>query len=113
MYECSILIWQKSTLKKRGEIDAIPDNAYKHLALCFVITDSDFYCLTVLSFQLLICTNVLYFTNHLVGNNTEVVGKVFSGIKQARLMDICNSISLYFITVILVFQCPIFKEFSN
>lgn len=38
MYECSILIWQKTTLKKRGEIDAIPDNAYKHLALCFVIT---------------------------------------------------------------------------
>lgn len=40
MYECSnqILIWQKTTLKKRGEIDAIPDNAYKHIALCFVIT---------------------------------------------------------------------------
>lgn len=38
MYECSILIWQKTTLKKRREIDAIPDNAYKHLALCFVIT---------------------------------------------------------------------------
>lgn len=64
--------------------------------LCnYLLIHADFYCLTVLSFQLLICENVLYFTNHLVGNNTEIEGEVFSGIKQAILMYICNSISLY------------------
>lgn len=86
------------TENKSGEIDAIPDNAYKHLALCFVITYwsrlllLNSVIIPIIDLYLSCITQIIQWEISI----QKIVGKVFSEIKQARLMDICNSIFLYF-----------------